>query len=49
MGSATAKAFAAGGAAVVLADVDEGALRTATDHLTAAGHDALAVTCDVAE
>jgi NAD(P)-dependent dehydrogenase (short-subunit alcohol dehydrogenase family) len=49
MGLATAKAFAEAGAAVVLADVDEGALRAATNELTAAGHQALGVTCDVAD
>ena len=38
MGLDTARAFAASGAAVVLADVNEQALRTATDELTAAGH-----------
>ena len=38
MGLDTARAFASAGAAVVLADVDEQALRTATDELTAAGH-----------
>ena len=49
MGLDTARAFAASGAAVVLADVDEEALATATDELTAAGHRALGVTCDVAD
>ncbi len=49
MGLATAQAFAAAGAAVVLADVNEAALRTAADSLTAAGHQALAVTCDVSD
>src|SRR3954453_942088 len=49
MGLDTARAFAAAGAAVVLADVDEQALRTATDELTEAGHRALGVTCDVAD
>jgi NAD(P)-dependent dehydrogenase (short-subunit alcohol dehydrogenase family) len=49
MGLDTARAFASGGAAVVLADVDEEALRSATDELTAAGHRALAVSCDVAD
>ena len=49
MGLDTARAFAAAGAAVVLADVNEGALRAATDELTAAGHQALGVTCDVAD
>src|SRR5215212_6267345 len=48
MGLDTARAFAAAGAAVVLADVDEDALRTATEELATAGHQALAVTCDVA-
>ena len=47
MGLATAQAFAEAGAAVVLADINEGALRAATDDLTAAGHQALGVTSDV--
>ena len=47
MGLDTARAFAAAGAAVVLADVNEQALRAATDELTAAGHQALGVACDV--
>ena len=49
MGLATAQAFAAAGAVVVLADTNEQALRAATDELTAAGHQALGVTCDVAD
>ena len=49
MGLATAKAFAEAGAAVVLADIDEIALRAATDELTTAGHQAISVTCDVAD
>jgi len=49
MGLDTARAFAASGAAVVLADVDEEALSTATGELTAAGHQALGVVCDVAD
>ena len=49
MGRDTAKAFAAAGAAVVLADVDEDAVRAASDELTAAGHQALGVTCDVSD
>ena len=49
IGLATAKAFATSGAAVVLADNDEDALRAATDELTAAGHQAIGVTCDVAD
>jgi NAD(P)-dependent dehydrogenase (short-subunit alcohol dehydrogenase family) len=44
MGRDTAQAFAAAGAAVVLADIDEDALRAAADELTAAGHQALGVT-----
>src|SRR4051812_4305017 len=49
MGLDTARAFAAAGAAVVLADVNEQALRTATDELTAAGRRALGIACDVAD
>jgi NAD(P)-dependent dehydrogenase (short-subunit alcohol dehydrogenase family) len=49
MGRDTARAFATAGAAVVLADVNQDALRAATDELTAAGHQALGVVCDVAD
>jgi NAD(P)-dependent dehydrogenase (short-subunit alcohol dehydrogenase family) len=49
MGLATARAFANSGAAVVLADRNEAALRSATDALNAAGHRAIAVTCDVTD
>jgi NAD(P)-dependent dehydrogenase (short-subunit alcohol dehydrogenase family) len=49
MGLDTARAYATAGATVVLADVDEQALRGATDELTAAGHRALDVACDVAD
>src|SRR5919108_154494 len=49
MGRDTAQAFAAAGAAVVLADINEDGLRAATDELTSAGHQALAVTCDVSD
>lgn len=49
IGRATAQAFAAAGAAVVLVDINEHALRAATEALTAAGHRAIAVTCDVAD
>lgn len=42
MGLATAQAFAAAGAAVVLADINEEALQTATDGLRAGGHQVLA-------
>jgi NAD(P)-dependent dehydrogenase (short-subunit alcohol dehydrogenase family) len=43
LGLATAQAFAA----VVLSDINEKTLRAATDDLTAAGHQAIGVTCDV--
>jgi NADP-dependent 3-hydroxy acid dehydrogenase YdfG len=49
MGLAAAEAFAEAGAAVVLADINKDALRTATDELTSAGHQAIGVTCDVAD
>jgi NAD(P)-dependent dehydrogenase (short-subunit alcohol dehydrogenase family) len=49
MGLDTARAFAAAGAAVVLADVDEESVRAATDELEAAGHRALGIACDVAD
>ncbi len=49
MGLATAQSFAAQGAAVVLADVNEAAARAATEELAAAGHKVIAVRCDVAD
>jgi NAD(P)-dependent dehydrogenase (short-subunit alcohol dehydrogenase family) len=49
IGLATAKAFAEAGAAVVLADINEAALRTVTDALTSAGHKVIGITCDVAD
>lgn len=49
IGLAAAKAFAEADAAVVLADINEGALRAATDELTSAGHQAIGLTCDVAD
>ena len=49
MGLATARAFANAGAAVVLADFKEEAVRTAAGELVAAGHKALAVRCDVSD
>jgi NAD(P)-dependent dehydrogenase (short-subunit alcohol dehydrogenase family) len=49
MGLATAMAFARSGAAVSLADRDERALLTAMDTLTAEGHQAIAVPCDVTD
>ena len=47
-GRAFASAFAAEGAAIVIADIDAAAGEGAAKALVAAGHDALAVTCDVA-
>jgi len=49
MGRDTVQAFAAAGAAVVLADIDDDAVRAATDELTVAGDQALGVTCDVSD
>src|SRR6266481_3860830 len=49
LGLATAKAFAESDASVVLADWNEKAVRSAVDELTAEGHKALAIHCDVAD
>jgi NAD(P)-dependent dehydrogenase (short-subunit alcohol dehydrogenase family) len=49
MGLVTAQAFAAAGAAVVLADINTDAVRGAAEALTAAGHEAIAVSCDVSD
>ncbi|MFL9824169.1 glucose 1-dehydrogenase [Rhodoplanes sp. SY1] len=49
MGLATARAFAEAGAAVVLADVNGDAVSAAARALTAAGHRAVAIRCDVSE
>jgi NAD(P)-dependent dehydrogenase (short-subunit alcohol dehydrogenase family) len=49
MGLATARAFAAAGAAVVLADVSDDAVSEEARKLIAAGHKALAVRCDVSD
>ena len=49
MGLATARAFAEAGAAVVIADVNETTLGTATDGLRAVGHRVLGVRCDVSD
>src|SRR5216110_2351797 len=46
---ATAQAFAEAGAAVVLADFKEDALKAEAEKLLAAGHKALAVRCDVSD
>jgi NAD(P)-dependent dehydrogenase (short-subunit alcohol dehydrogenase family) len=49
MGLATANAFAEAGAAVVLADVHEHAVRAAAEELVSGGHRAIAVRCNVAD
>src|SRR3954470_24513632 len=49
IGLATAQAFAEAGAAVVLVDINETALRAVTEALSAAGHRAIGVTCNVAD
>jgi NAD(P)-dependent dehydrogenase (short-subunit alcohol dehydrogenase family) len=49
IGLATARAFAASAAAVVLADYDEAALAVAVDELRAGGHQAIGIRCDVAD
>jgi NAD(P)-dependent dehydrogenase (short-subunit alcohol dehydrogenase family) len=49
IGLATAQAFAQAGAAVVLADVNAAAIRSAAEQLLATGHKALALLCDVAD
>ena len=48
MGLATAKAFAQAGASVVLVDMHQGVIKAA-DELEAAGHNVLALTCDVSD
>jgi NAD(P)-dependent dehydrogenase (short-subunit alcohol dehydrogenase family) len=49
MGLATAQAFAAAGAAVVMADFKEDAVKAVAQKLVSAGHKALAVRCDVSD
>src|SRR5438034_11415839 len=49
MGLATAKAFAEAGAAVVLADFKEDAVKAEAQKLVAAGHKAVGVYCDVSD
>lgn len=49
MGLATAKSFAEAGAAVVLTDIHEDAIRLAAAELVAAGRQALAIRCNVAD
>jgi NAD(P)-dependent dehydrogenase (short-subunit alcohol dehydrogenase family) len=49
LGLATARAFAASGASVALADWNENSVRIAAEELTAQGHQALAIRCDVSD
>ena len=49
MGLATAKAFAEAGAAVVLADFKEDAVKAEAEKLVGAGHKVIAVRCDVSD
>ena len=49
MGLAAAHAFAQAGAAVVLADIKAEAVEAAAQEMVAAGHKAIAVTCDVSD
>src|SRR6185437_8249213 len=49
IGLATAQAFAQTGAAVALAHVNEDAVRNAAEGLVAAGHNTLAIRCNVAD
>src|SRR3979490_3358207 len=49
LGLATARAFAQSGASVVLADANESSVRSAAEELSAQGHKALAIQCDVAD
>jgi len=49
MGLAAAQAFAAAGAAVVLADFREDAVQAETQKLVTSGHQAIAVRCDVSD
>jgi NAD(P)-dependent dehydrogenase (short-subunit alcohol dehydrogenase family) len=49
IGLATATAFAQSGATVILADRNESALQKAAGQLTAEGHQATAICCDVAD
>src|SRR2546421_13013898 len=49
MGLATAKAFAEAGASVVLADIQEEAVRAEASQLEASGRKALALGCDVSD
>jgi NAD(P)-dependent dehydrogenase (short-subunit alcohol dehydrogenase family) len=49
MGLAAARAFAEEGAAVALVDRDEALIQKATQELVNAGHQAIAIRCDVTD
>jgi len=49
LGLATARAFAASGASVALADWNEKAVHSAAEELAAQGHKTLAIRCDVSD
>ncbi|MBV8897532.1 MAG: SDR family oxidoreductase [Acidobacteriaceae bacterium] len=49
IGLATARGFAAAGAATALVDVDADALQAAANELTSAGHKSIAIRCNVAD
>ncbi len=49
MGLAASRAFAESGAAVAMLDIDPDALAAESDKLAAAGHQVLALTCDVSD
>lgn len=49
MGYATAEGFAKSGAAVVMGDLDEAAVRKAAGKLTSAGYKAIGMACDVSD
>jgi NAD(P)-dependent dehydrogenase (short-subunit alcohol dehydrogenase family) len=49
IGLATARAFAEAGSAVALIDIDENSVRSAAERLLSAGHNIMAVRCDVSD
>jgi NAD(P)-dependent dehydrogenase (short-subunit alcohol dehydrogenase family) len=49
LGRATTKAFAQSGASVALADWNDDAVRAVAEELTAQGHKAIAIRCDLAD
>jgi NAD(P)-dependent dehydrogenase (short-subunit alcohol dehydrogenase family) len=49
IGLAASRAFAGAGASVIVADREAALIETAADGLRSAGHQALAITCDVTD